>query len=115
MPAYNEERSIAKIVLGCKRYVGQVVVDDGSCDSMAGIAESVGAYVVRHERNGGYGAALRTCFKAQSRENDQMIPTVTLTTEAQRHRERKAERPRMVILKSLCFSVVNVCKCSPHV
>ncbi len=34
MPAYNEERSIAKMVLGCKKYVDQVVVvDDGSSDA----------------------------------------------------------------------------------
>jgi hypothetical protein len=36
MPAYNEERSIAKMVLGCKKYVDQVVVvDDGSSDATA--------------------------------------------------------------------------------
>jgi glycosyltransferase involved in cell wall biosynthesis len=63
MPAYNEERSIAKMVLGAKKYVDQVVVvDDGSSDSTAEIAEALGAYVVRHETNGGYGVALRTCF-----------------------------------------------------
>ena len=33
MPAYNEVRSIAKMVLGCEKYVDQVVVvDDGSSD-----------------------------------------------------------------------------------
>ena len=64
MPAYNEERSIAKMVLGCKKYVDQVVVvDDGSSDATAEIAEALGAYVVRHEQNGGYGAALRSCFE----------------------------------------------------
>jgi glycosyltransferase involved in cell wall biosynthesis len=65
MPAYNEERSIAKMVLGCKKYVDQVVVvDDGSSDATASIAEALGAYVVRHEKNSGYGAALRSCFEA---------------------------------------------------
>ena len=64
MPAYNEERSIAKMVLGCKKYVDQVVVvDDGSSDATASIAEALGAYVVRHEKNSGYGAALRSCFE----------------------------------------------------
>jgi glycosyltransferase involved in cell wall biosynthesis len=64
MPAYNEERSIAKMVLGCKKYVDRVVVvDDGSSDATADIAEALGAYVVRHEKNGGYGAALRSCFE----------------------------------------------------
>lgn len=75
MPAYNEEHSIAKVVLGCRKYVDQVVVvDDGSSDSTAEIAESVGAYVVRHERNGGYGAALRTCFEtARDLNADRMV------------------------------------------
>ncbi len=49
MPASNEERSIARLVLGCKKYVDcVVVVDDGSSDATAEIAASVGAHVVRH-------------------------------------------------------------------
>ena len=64
MPAYNEERSIAKMVLGCKKYVDcVVVVDDGSSDATADIAEALGAYVVRHEKNGGYGAALLSALR----------------------------------------------------
>jgi len=75
MPAYNEERSIAKMVLGCKKHVDQVVaVDDGSSDCTAEIAETLGAYVVRHEKNGGYGPALRSCFEtARSLEADRMV------------------------------------------
>lgn len=65
MPAYNEERSIAKVVLACKKHVDKViVVDDGSTDLTAEIATALGAYVIRHETNKGYGAALRTCFEA---------------------------------------------------
>ena len=75
MPAYNEERSIAKMVLGCKKYVDRVVVvDDGSSDATAEIAEALGAYVVRHEKNGGYGAALRSCFEAaRTLDADKMV------------------------------------------
>ncbi len=63
MPAYNEVRSIAKMVLGCQKYVDRVVVvDDGSSDATADLAASAGAHVIRHEWNAGYGAALRTCF-----------------------------------------------------
>lgn len=64
MPAYNEERAIAKMLQGCKKYVDMVVVvDDGSTDATAEIAEALGAYVVRHQKNGGYGTALRSCFE----------------------------------------------------
>ena len=75
MPAYNEERSIAKMVLGCKRHVDRVVViDDGSSDATADIAEAMGAYVVRHDLNRGYGAALESCFEAaRSLNADRMV------------------------------------------
>lgn len=75
MPAYNEERSIAKMVLGCRKYVDLVVVvDDGSIDATGEIAEALGAYVVRHPENKGYGAALKTCFDTAKKLNaDQMV------------------------------------------
>jgi len=63
IPAFNEERSIAKLVLEAQKYVDVVLVcDDGSTDSTAEIAERMGADVIRHERNLGYGAALKTLF-----------------------------------------------------
>ena len=65
MPAYNEAHVIAEVIKGCKNYVDRVVVvDDGSTDNTVDIAESLGAYVVRHENNIGYGAALKNCFEA---------------------------------------------------
>lgn len=64
MPAYNEAHSIAEVIKGCKKYVDKVVVvDDGSTDNTVNIAESLGAYVIRHETNKGYGAALKNCFE----------------------------------------------------
>jgi len=57
MPAYNEERSITEMVLGCQKHVDRVVVvDDGSFDDTADLAASAGAHVIRHEWNAGYGA-----------------------------------------------------------
>jgi glycosyltransferase involved in cell wall biosynthesis len=75
MPAYNEEGSIARMVLGCQKYVDRVVVvDDGSTDATADRAASAGAHVVRHEWNAGYGAALRTCFEtAREMDADRMV------------------------------------------
>lgn len=63
IPAFNEEVCIGSVVLRTRQYVDEViVVDDGSSDATAEVATLAGARVVRHERNGGYGAALRTIF-----------------------------------------------------
>ncbi len=70
MPAYNEEAAIAKTVLGARRHADAVlVVDDGSVDETVAIAEALGAVVVRHGENKGYGGALQTIF-ATAREMD---------------------------------------------
>ena len=64
MPAFNEEKFIAKTVVGCATYVDKViVVNDGSTDATAMIATACGAKVVYHDENMGYGAAIRTCFE----------------------------------------------------
>jgi len=63
MPAYNEEAYIAKTVLGARQHADRVlVVDDGSQDDTVPIAEALGAIVVRHTTNKGYGGALQTIF-----------------------------------------------------
>ena len=70
MPAHNEDERIAKVVLGAKKHVDKVVVvDDGSTDATVKIAEALGALVVRHEGNRGYGAALGTCFETARKLN----------------------------------------------
>jgi glycosyltransferase involved in cell wall biosynthesis len=64
VPAYNEEVAIGSVVLRSHKYADRViVVDDGSADNTAEVAALAGAAVVRHEKNGGYGAAIRTCFE----------------------------------------------------
>jgi glycosyltransferase involved in cell wall biosynthesis len=60
IPALNEDRSIAKVIVHARKYLERIlVVDDGSQDDTALIAESLGAVVIRHYRNLGKGAALR--------------------------------------------------------
>ena len=64
IPAFNEEGTIAKVILRSQRYANKVlVVDDGSGDETGLIAKSLGAAVVRHEKNLGKGAGLRDCFE----------------------------------------------------
>jgi glycosyltransferase involved in cell wall biosynthesis len=64
IPAYNEERTIARVVIEVERYVDRVIVcDDGSTDMTGEIAGRLGAEVIRHEKNMGKGVALRDLFK----------------------------------------------------
>jgi glycosyltransferase involved in cell wall biosynthesis len=64
IPAFNEERFIGSVVLGARQYAQTViVVDDGSTDATAALAEAGGALVLRHEANLGKGAALNTGFQ----------------------------------------------------
>jgi len=64
IPAYNEESSIAKVILGTKRYVDEVIVcDDGSTDMTLKIAKELGANVIRHNEKQGKGEALRSLSK----------------------------------------------------
>lgn len=82
IPAYNEERTIAKLVLQAKKYSDKVVVcDDGSTDSTSEIATELGADVIRHEKNLGYGAAIRSLFR-RARELGADV-TVTLDGDGQ--------------------------------
>jgi len=76
IPAYNEERFIGSVVLKARQYANAVVVvDDGSTDATAEIAEAAGAIVMRHEHNRGKAVALNTGFR-KARE---MTPEVVVT------------------------------------
>jgi len=68
IPAFNEENTIGRVVLESQKFADAVVVcDDGSADLTGEIAERLGATVIRHERNLGYGAAIKSLF-ASARE-----------------------------------------------
>jgi len=61
IPAYNEEQRIADTVraaVGMPGIENVLVIDDGSEDSTASVAEDAGATVVRLDRNSGKGAAM---------------------------------------------------------
>jgi HAD superfamily phosphoserine phosphatase-like hydrolase len=63
IPAFNEEATIADVIRAAKKVMTieeVIVVDDGSTDGTSGRAEAEGATVVRHERNRGKGAAIKT-------------------------------------------------------
>lgn len=61
VPAFNEEASVQSVVVDALAAVDHViVVDDGSGDRTAELAEAAGAIVVRHETNQGVGRAVAT-------------------------------------------------------
>lgn len=74
IPAYNEEKGIEEIarrVLDVQEALAQVgignleliIVDDGSRDQTAQVASEIeGVRLIRHPKNRGYGAALKTGF-----------------------------------------------------
>ncbi len=77
IPAFNEESKIAPVILKAKKHVDIVLVcDDGSTDLTGEVARSLGAAVIRHERNMGYGAALRTLFKEALKRNIDVAVTL---------------------------------------
>ena len=63
IPAYNEELTIASVVLMAKKHVDEVlVVNDGSIDRTADLAEKAGATVINMKENLGKAAAVITAF-----------------------------------------------------
>lgn len=65
IPAFNEETAIYEVVRSLQGFADRViVVNDGSSDRTAQIAESAGALVVHHAINRGYGAASTTGIAA---------------------------------------------------
>jgi glycosyltransferase involved in cell wall biosynthesis len=80
-PAYYDEHNIGKVTEGALRVVKElgiedyeiIIIDDGSPDNTGAVADGLAARhekvrVIHHERNLGYGAALRSGFGAARKE-----------------------------------------------
>jgi len=77
IPTYNEEKTIGKIVRKALSHVDKVIIcDDGSTDNTAKEAQSSGAYVLKHNRNKGKGAALKTLFQHALQKDADIIVTI---------------------------------------
>jgi glycosyltransferase involved in cell wall biosynthesis len=65
MPAYNAARTLRRTYEELPEVVDAVVVvDDASADETTALARRLGAFVVTHERNLGYGGNQKTCYRA---------------------------------------------------
>ena len=76
LPAFNEEKNIGKIIaqLLDKSY-SVIVCNDGSSDSTGIIAEKMGAIMINHKKNLGYGAAIGSIFKKARDEKFDILVT----------------------------------------
>ncbi len=66
IPVYHHSGHLTEVIAGVAQTLPRehiLVVDDGSPEASALIAEALGVQVVRHDRNRGKGAALRTGFR----------------------------------------------------
>ena len=93
LPALNEEPRIALTVRGIKRLWNYevIVVDDGSTDRTSQVAKKAGAIPIRHAKNQGVGAALRTGYAAAIR-----MGADTLVTMGADDQDNASEMPRLL-------------------
>jgi len=75
IPAFNEEKNIAVLITQLKKIADKIIVcNDGSTDLTSKIAEELGATVINHEKNLGYGAAIRSIFlKSKDLDGDILV------------------------------------------
>ena len=75
IPAFNEEKNIGKVIISLKKIVNDIIVcDDGSTDLTREIAEGLGAKVISHKKNMGYGEAIKSIFnEAKKNESDILV------------------------------------------
>ena len=77
VPAYNEQDHIGELIKEILDYVDSVAVcDDGSSDFTSKEAKNAGAYVIKHKKNLGKGAALRSLFNYAKQSSADVIVTI---------------------------------------
>ena len=75
IPAFNEEKNIASIIMKLKKVTDHIIVcNDGSTDMTEEISKKLDVVVINHSRNMGYGSAIRSIFlKAKELQADILV------------------------------------------
>ena len=95
IPCLNESASISALVAAVRGRLSSVlVVDDGSADATAQLAENAGAVVLRHAKNFGKGATLQTGLTHALKSGFEWV--VTLDGDGQHAPEDLPARPSRV-------------------
>lgn len=76
IPAHNEKQNIAAVVSSARKYLPVLVVDDGSTDETARLAENAGARVIRQSPNQGKGIALLAGFRIALKSSYEAVITL---------------------------------------
>lgn len=75
LPAYNAEKTVEKTIKDIPDGVVDeiILVDDASSDKTVEVAEKLGLIVIRHEKNKGYGANQKTCYREALRRGADIV------------------------------------------
>jgi glycosyltransferase involved in cell wall biosynthesis len=76
IPAFNESKSIQKVVSRVLEFAVPIVVDDGSTDDTNDLAKATGCTIVTHRVNMGYEKALETGIKCAIADGYRYIVTL---------------------------------------
>ena len=63
IPAYNEEKNIAKVILKCKKIGEVLVINDGSYDNTENISKKFGSIIINNNKNKGYDKSIQKGLK----------------------------------------------------
>jgi len=103
IPAFNEEKNIAKIISQIKEFTPSIIIcDDASTDNTNKIVQSLDVEIITHKKNMGYGTSIKDIF-TKSREIDSDI-LITMDADGQ-HRIEDLKK----ILEPVMSDVVDVC------
>jgi glycosyltransferase involved in cell wall biosynthesis len=77
IPAYNEDKTIASIIIKLRKYVDKIIVcDDGSHDLTSEIASFLGVELIHSDNNEGKGSSLRKLMECAASMNARVVVTL---------------------------------------
>jgi len=104
IPAYNESSSIVSTILEITKLKGKfeiIAVDDASTDNTFELAKETGVKVLRHSKNKGYGASIKTGMKNAQYD-------IIVTTDADKtYQNEKIPEMLEIFLSDNCDMVVG--------